>query len=323
MDVVKETLEAEKRIRPYIRETPLEFSPYLSQIGDCQIHLKLENFQHSGSFKARGALSKYLSLDDSDRERGIITASSGNHASAVAYVLHRFAGKGTIYLPHTTPQAKVNLLRLFGAELEFHGEYSVETEVYAQEMAKKQNRTYISPYNDLKVIGGQGSISIELTKQTEAIDAVLVPIGGGGLIAGIGGYLESVYKGIEVIGCETENSPAMSESVKAGKIIEMKYKPTLADGTVGGLEQGSITFPLCRDIVDDYLIVSEDEIAQSIRLILERHSLLLEGSAAMSVAAFLKHRERFKGKNLVLILTSSKIDLSTLKDILCTGHFKE
>jgi threonine dehydratase len=316
-DVVKETHEAEKRIRPFIRETPLEFSPYLSQMGNCQVHLKLETFQHSGSFKARGALSKYLSLDDSDREKGIITASSGNHASAVAYVLHKLAGIGTIYLPHTTPQAKVNLLRLYGAELKFQGKYSVETELFAQEIAQKQNRIYISPYNDMKVIGGQGTIGLELSKQIDAIDSVLVPIGGGGLIAGIGGFLKSVSEEIEIIGCETENSPAMSESVKAGRIIDVGYEPTLADGTVGGLEQGSITFDLCRDIVDDYILVSEDEMANSIRMILEKHSLLLEGSAAMPVAAFLKQKECFKKKNVVLILTSSKIDLDTLKKILC------
>jgi len=319
LDVAGETHRAEKRIRPHIRETPLEPSPYLDRIGRCRVQLKLETFQHSGSFKARGALSKYLSLKDSERQKGIITASSGNHASAVAYVLHRFAGKGTIYLPHTTPKAKVDLLRMYGAELEFHGEFSVETEVHAHKVAQKQGRVYISPYNDLKVIGGQGTIGIELLQRAKTIDSVLVPIGGGGLIAGIGGYLKSVKSGIEIIGCETENSPAMSESVKAGRIIEVPYIPTLADGTVGGLEQGSITFELCRDIVDDYINVSEDEMAHAIRLILEKHSLLLEGSAAMPVAAFLKQKDRFEGKNVVLILTSSKIDLDTLIDILCSS----
>ncbi|MFC2165709.1 threonine/serine dehydratase [Acidobacteriota bacterium] len=318
MDIAKETLEAEKRIREHIRETPADFSPSLSQIGACQSYLKLENYQHSGSFKARGALNKYLSLSDSDREKGIITASSGNHASAVAYVLHKFRGRGTIYLPYSTPQAKVDLLRLYGSDLEFYGEYSVETEAYAQEMAQKQNRVYISPYNDMKIIGGQGTIGIELLKEIEAINSVLVPIGGGGLISGIGGYLKSVNSDIEIIGCETENSPAMSESIKAGKIVDVGYKPTLADGTVGGMEQGSITFELCRKIVDDYILVSENEMARSIRLILEKHSLLLEGAAAMSVASFLKQRDRFKGKNIVLILTSSKIDLDTLEEILCS-----
>jgi threonine dehydratase len=320
LDMAKETHKAEKRIRPHIRETPLEPSPYLGRIGKCRVHLKLENFQHSGSFKARGALSKYLSLDDSERQKGIITASSGNHASAVAYVLHRFAGKGTIYLPHSAPKAKVDLLQVYGAELEFYGEYSVETELYAQKVAQKQGRVYISPYNDLKVIGGQGTIGIELLQRTKKADSVLVPIGGGGLIAGIGSYLKSVKSGIEIIGCETENSPAMSESIKAGRIIEVPYKPTLADGTAGGLEQGSITFELCRDIVDDYIIVSEEEMARSIRLILEKHSILLEGSAAMPVAAFLKQKDRFEGKNVVLILTSSKIDLDTIKAILCSSY---
>lgn len=317
MDVNKETHEAERRIRPFIRETPLEPSPYLSENGKCQVHLKLENFQHSGSFKARGALSKYLSLDDSEKQRGIITASSGNHAGAVAYVLHTFAGRGTIYVPHSTPQAKVDLLRLYKVNIEFNGHYSVETELYAQEIARKHHQVYISPYNDPKVIGGQGTIGIELSKQIEAIDSVLVPIGGGGLIAGIGGYLKSIAEGTEIIGCETENSPAMSESVKAGQIIQVGYQPTLADGTAGGFEQDSITFKLCQDIVDDYILVSEDEMARAIRLILDKHSILLEGSAAIPVAAFLKQRDRFKNKNVVLILTSSKIDLETLKKVLC------
>jgi len=316
MDVAKETHEAEKRIRPFIRATPLEYSPHLSRSGKCQVHLKLENFQHSGSFKARGALSKYLSLDDSDKEKGIITASSGNHASAVAYVLHKFAERGTIYIPHSTPQAKVDLLRLYGVALEFKGQYSVETEVYAQEIARKQEQVYISPYNDLKVIGGQGTIGIELLHEIDTIDSILVPIGGGGLIAGIGGYVKSVHKGIEIIGCETESSPAMSASIKAGQIIHVGYHPTLADGTAGGFEQGSITFKLCQDTVDDYILVSEDEMARAIRFILDKHSILLEGSAAMPVAAFLKQRDRFKNKNVVLILTSSKIDLETLKKIL-------
>ncbi|MBN1223976.1 MAG: threonine/serine dehydratase [Candidatus Aminicenantes bacterium] len=313
----KEVLAAEKRIRKHIRETPLESSPYLSQEGNCQVHLKLENFQHSGSFKARGALSKYLSLTDSDKERGIMTASSGNHGAAVAYVLNKFSGKGTIYVPHSTPRSKVELLRLYGVDLELYGDFSVETEAYAQEMAEKNGRTYISPYNDFKVIGGQGTIGIELLKQMNEIDTVLVPIGGGGLISGIGGYLKSAGKRIEVIGCETENSPAMSASIKAGKIIEVPYIPTLADGTVGGMEQGSITFDLCKKIVDDFILVSEEEMGQAIRLIVEKHHLVVEGAAAMPVAAFLKKTERFKGKNVVLILTSSKINLETLKEIIC------
>ena len=314
--ILKETLEAEKRIRQYTRETPLDPSPYLSQIGKSRVYLKLENIQHSGSFKVRGALSKYLSLSESEKEKGIITASSGNHGAAVAYVLNKFAGKGTICIPLSTPRSKVDLLRLYGADLEFYGECSIATEAYAQEKAKKNGLTYISPYNDLKVIGGQGTIGIELLTQVERIDAVLVPIGGGGLISGIGGYLKSVAKNIEIIGCETENSPAMSASIKAGKIIDVPYMQTLADGTVGGMEQGSITFELCKNIVDDYILVSEEEIAQAIRLIIERHYMILEGAAAMSVASFLKQKERFQGKNVVLLLTSSKIGIETLKEIL-------
>ena len=200
-DVKKEVLAAEKRIRKHIRETPLEPSPYLSQAGDARVFLKLESNQVTGSFKLRGALNKFLSLTAAQQKEEVITASSGNHAAALAYTLHKFGGRGVIYLPETVSPAKVQALRPYGVELKFFGDDCIQSETLARETAVKAERLFISPYNDPKIIGGQGTIGIELLRQMDNLDAVLVPVGGGGLISGIAGYLKAVNKNIEIIGC--------------------------------------------------------------------------------------------------------------------------
>lgn len=316
MDVRAEVLAAEKRIRSYIRRTPLEFSPALSRTGDASVHLKLENFQLSGSFKLRGAMNKLLSLSNEERSRGVVTASSGNHGAACAYAFQQFGVAGTIYLPETASTAKIDALRLYDAELKLHGRDIVEAERIARQVAEKENRVFLSPYNDPLVIGGQGTIGLELEEQVENIDAVIVPVGGGGLIAGIAGYLKSVNRAITVVGCQPENSAVMAHSLQAGQILDEESQPTLSDGTAGGIEQGSITFELCRDLVDDFVLLSEEEIRTALRLILQNHHLLLEGSGALSVAAFLQQKKQWKGKNVVLVLSGSKISLEALCEVL-------
>lgn len=316
MDVKKEVLEAEKRIRNHIRETPLEFSPYLSRLGNCRVYLKLENIQYSGSFKLRGAMNKFLSLSPEVRQKGVVTASSGNHGTACSYVLQKFGGRGMIYLPDYTSQAKIEAMRLLGANLEFFGDDCVKAEIEAKRIGEENGLVFISPYNDSKIIGGQGTVAVELMRQVKKIDAVLVPVGGGGLIAGIAGYLKSMDNTIKIIGCQPENSRVMYESIKAGKILDMASKPTISDGTAGGIEQGSITFDLCRRFVNDFVLVTEDEIKEAIRLILEKHCLLIEGGAALAVASFIKGKGRFIDKDVVLIITGSKISLDQLKEIL-------
>lgn len=314
--VSDEVIEAEKRIRKHIRETAVEFSPYLSQLGNCQVYLKLENMQITNSFKLRGAMNKYLSLTDIERKNKVITASSGNHGSAFAYVLKKFNGIGVIYLPENTSPAKIDALRMYGTDLIFYGNDCIKSELYAKNIAAKNRQVFISPYNDLKIIGGQGTIGIELKRQINNIDCVLVPVGGGGLISGIAGYLKPVDEKIEVFGCQPKNSPVMYESITAGKIIEMQSKPTISDGTAGGIEPGSVTFDICRELVDDFILVEEDEIKKAIRLILEKHFMLVEGGAALSVASFIKNIDRFKNKTVVLILSGSKISLNKLREII-------
>ena len=315
-DIIQNVIEAEKRIKKYIRETPVEFSQYLSEIGECNVYLKLENQQITGSFKLRGALNKVLSLP---KEKPVITASTGNHGLAVAHALNIVKGSGSIYLPINTAKTKVDALSYGKTELFFQGNDSQETEAYARKIAEKEGKTFISPYNDIEIIGGQGTIAVELIKQVETIDVLLVSVGGGGLISGIAGYLKSIKPDIDIIACFPENSPVMYESIKKGKIIEMVSKPTLSDGTAGGIEKGSITFNFCKSLIDDFILVTEEEIADAIKLIVEKHHMIIEGAAGVTVASFLKNREKFKNKNVVLILCGANIGFEQLKNIFCTN----
>ncbi len=315
--LIKETLEAEERIRKHIRETPLEYSPYLSQLGKSNVFLKLENIQITGSFKLRGATNKVLSLSDEEISRGLIAASSGNQGAAIAYLLNKFGFIGTICLPENAEKSKVESLLLYGANLKFFGTDCIQTEIFARKEAQRHGATLIPPYNDPKIIGGQATIAIELFRELKTFDAVLAPVGGGGLISGIAGYVKSCSPNVKIMGCQPENSPVMYESIKAGHIIEMESKPTLSDGSAGGIEKGSITFNICQKYVDDFILVSEEEIKNAILLCLKKHNMLIEGAAALSIAAYLKEKKRFKNKTVVLIISGSKISIDNLKTILC------
>ncbi len=316
IDIKKEALEAENRIRTHIRETPVDYSPYLSQSGNCKVYLKLENLQLSGSFKLRGVMNKIISLSEKERKTALVTASSGNHGAAFGYALNKLGLRGTIYMPSIANEAKIEGLRYYDADLKFHGTDCVETEVFARNTADKNHLVYIPPYNDLKIIGGQATIGIELRRQIENINTVLVPVGGGGLISGIAGYLKSLDKNIEIIGCQPENSAVMYESIKAGKIVEMESKPTLSDASAGGIEKDTITLDICKKYVDDFTLVTEEEIKEGIKLFIEKHNLLIEGTAALPAASYLKTIEKFKNKNVVLILSGARISLDQLKEVL-------
>ncbi|EHR78770.1 hypothetical protein OCC_10960 [Thermococcus litoralis DSM 5473] len=316
IDIAKEVLEAEKRIGKHIRETPLEYSPFLSKKGDANVYLKLENFQVTGSFKIRGVLNKLLSLSEEEKRKGLVTASSGNHGVAFAYATSFLGLRGIVFLPENASPAKVQDIRQYSVEIRFYGNDVVKTEEFARKFAEKNGMIYVPPYNDPKIIGGQGTIALELERQLENIDVVLAPVGGGGLISGIAGYLKEKTKNIEVIGVQPENSAVMYHSIKEGKIVEMESKPTLADGTAGGVEKDSITFELCRRYVDDFVLVNENEIAKAIVLMLEKHHMLIEGAAALPVAAYLEELERFRGRNIVLVISGCRISLDTLRKVL-------
>lgn len=316
MDVSADAVRAEGAIRSYVRETPLEHSLPLSALLQCQVYLKLENMQHTGSFKVRGAMNRLLSLSAEQRARGVVAASSGNHGIAVAFGLHRLGLRGIVFVPQTASSTKRDAIRAYGAEVRVYGEDCVLTEEYARAYARQHEMAYISPYNDAAVIAGQGTIGVELHRQGEQIDAVFVAVGGGGLISGIAGYLKTVRPALTVVGCSPRSSPVMFESLKAGRIVEMESAPTLADGTAGGIEAGALTFPLCQQLIDTRVQVSEEEIRRAMLLIMQTHHQLIEGAAGVVVAALFQQQERFRGQHVALVLCGANVSLEVLRLIL-------
>lgn len=316
MILPEEIVQAEARLRPHLKETPLDHSLYLSRLTGCQVYVKLENLQHTGSFKARGALNKMLMLSPEQKIPGVAAASTGNHGAAVAFGAHRLGINSLVFVPENASPAKVEAIRRLGAEIRVHGNDSVITEIFARAYAEKNSMTYISPYNDEQVIAGQGTIGVELARQLDAIDAVFVALGGGGMIAGIASYLKAIRREIKIIGCSPQNSCVMIESIKAGRVLELESLPTLSDGTAGGVETDALTLPLCRELVDDYVTVTEEEIREALLSFIETHHLLIEGSAAVAIAAFLKQAGNFHGKNVVIVICGGNIGLTRLKSIL-------
>ncbi|MEJ2751283.1 MAG: threonine/serine dehydratase [Chloroflexota bacterium] len=319
-DAVEMVSEAEKRIRPTIRRTFLDPSPYYSARSGADVYFKCENLQHTGSFKVRGALNKILSLPEAEWARGIVTASTGNHGAACAFAMQQVGAKGIVFVPDTAIPAKLEAVRRLGAEIRTVGSDSIESELYARSFATEHGMTYVPPYNDPYVIGGQGTIAVELIEQMPgaavAPDAVFVSVGGGGLIGGIASYLKSVRPDVQVFGCSPQNSQVMALSVQAGELLDLPSLPTISDGTAGGVEAGSITFPLCRDYVDQYIAVSEEEIAASLREFMGVQHMLIEGSAAVAIAGFLKTAGQFQGARIAIVLCGANISLEALKEIL-------
>ena len=309
--IYQEVLFAYLRIEKHVRKTPLEYSPMLSN-EKTDVYLKLENMQFMGSFKIRGAFNKIISLEGKE----VVTASTGNHGMSTAYALSKIGGKGRIFLPHKASKSKITSLDQFtdNVDLQFEGDDSVDTEIFARKFADENNIEFVSPYNDEMIIAGQGTIGIELKEQLGEIDNIFITIGGGGLVSGIASFIKKEFPQCRIIGCLPENSPVMYESVKAGKVISMESKDTISDGSAGGLEEGSITFELCRELVDDYVLVSEGEIKNAMRDIFEKHRIVIEGAAGVAVAAFTQIKETVSG-NTVIIICGGNIDIEQFKKV--------
>lgn len=316
-DIKQAVYTAETQIRPYIRTTPLDYSLPLSAMTNSRVYLKCEHLQYTGAFKLRGAFNKLLSLDASQKQQGIVTASSGNHGAAVALGLKTLEIPGIIFVPENVSPTKAANIRNYSNSLQFYGTDCMHTEMHAIAYAQQNNMVYISPYNDHQIIAGQGTIALELSQQLKTIDALFVPVGGGGLIAGIAGFIKAVSPKTQIFGCLPEHSPVMAESIKAGKILEMETRPTLSEATAGGIEPNAITFDLCKQYVDDYFLVSEQEIKQAILTLIQTHHQLIEGASAVALAALLKNTSQFEGKNVVVILSGANISLDILKTAIC------
>ena len=312
---LKESCQAAyNNIKKYIVKTPLIHSKNLSSISDSNVFLKLENFQHTGSFKLRGAMNKILNLPD--KSIGVVAASSGNHGAAVAYSLRNLKMKGLVYVPENAVPSKVKLMKKYGVEVRYSGNDCLIAESSAISYAEENNLSFVSPYNDIDVISGQGTIGVEMINQMKDLDVVFITVGGGGLISGVGGYLKSINSNIKIIGCSPENSPVMKVSLNKGKIIEFDSLPTLSEGSAGGIERDSITYNFCEEFIDDFYLVSEEEIAENIKFFIANEKLLIEGAAAVSVAAFLKNKKLFKGMNVGIVICGGNIGNDTLKSIL-------
>lgn len=307
MDILAEVARAEQRIRPWVRETPLQRSAPLSDGSGASVFLKLENLQHTGSFKARGAFSRLLALSDAERARGVIAASTGNHGAAVAYAMRTLGIPGRVVVPGDADQAKVGAIRSLGAEVEVHGDDSAVSERHARAAAAREGATYVSPYNDPLVVGGQGTVGVELARQMPSAAAVYIALGGGGLLAGVAAYLKSVWPGVQIIGASPERSAVMIESIRAGRILSLPSAPTLSDGTAGGVEDDAITFAPCRALADTLVTVTEEEIGDSMRLMRRAHQATVEGAAGVAIAAALRERDRWRGGTIVVIVCGGNI----------------
>ena len=316
LDVPQLVLDAIERCRDYLLPTPLEYSMYLSDRIEGEVWLKLDLMQRTASFKFRGAVNKILSLTETELDKGVVSTSTGNYALAVAEAVKIRDRRATIYVAEDLEPSRLALLRSHGLDLVIHGEHAWDAEKEARRVAKEQDKTYVSPYNDPVVVGGQGTCGYEISEQLPDLDAALFACGGGGLLTGSAGWLKSHNPKIEAFGVSPKNSPVMYESMRANEIVEMETSPTLADTCAGGVDLDSITLPLCRRYVEEILLLTESEIEASIRLLFEQHRLVVEGSGALGVGGLLKHKERFKGKKVVAVVCGRNINLEVFKRII-------
>lgn len=307
---------AANRIAPYVRQTPLEHSPFFSDQTGGSVWLKLENLQLTGSFKLRGAFNKLLSLTADERRRGAVAASSGNHGAAVAWAMSRLGVEGIVFVPEHTSSVKLDAIRRAGARVEYFGKDGLDTELHARQYADERGMHYLSPYNDAAVIAGQGSCGVEIAKQLDRVDAVFVAVGGGGLIGGVGAFLRSAFPRIEIVGCQPAASAVMAESVRSGTILDLPSAPTLSDGTAGGIERDSLTFELCRKLVNEFVLVSEEQIAAAMRDFIDAQHMLLEGAAGVALAGLRKKALDCRGRNVVVIICGANISRETLRKII-------
>ena len=316
MNFPEDVVTAADRVRSYIRKTHLTHSRPFSDLVNADVWFKLESLQITGSFKARGAVNKILSLKDQEKEQGVVSASTGNHGAAVAYAAGELNIGCTIYVPGDASPTKLENMEQFGAKIKVHGDDCIKAEEKARQVSISTGETYVSPYNDPFVMAGQGTLGVEIESQCDGLDVIIISVGGGGLIGGTAGYLKSVWPEIHVIGCSPENSAVMIHSMKAGRVLDLESRPTLSDGTAGGIEENSITFPICCNVIDESVLVTENEIKNAMITYMEKEHQLLEGAAGTAVAALIKKKDDLHGKRVGVVICGGNISLDTVREIL-------
>jgi len=313
LDKFEEATEAVKRV---IIRTKLIYSEYFSQTTGNKVFLKPENMQFTGAYKVRGAYYKISTLSQEDRDKGLITASAGNHAQGVAYAAKLYNAKAVIVMPTTTPLIKVNRTKSYGAEVLLYGSVYDEACQYALELAKEHGYTFIHPFNDEVIATGQGSIAMEIFKDLPTVDIILVPVGGGGLLAGVATLAKQLNPNVKIIGVEPAGANCMQESLKAGHVVTLPNVETIADGTAVKTP-GDIIFPYIQKYVDEIITVEDQELIVNFLDMIENHKMVVENSGLLTVAA-LKHLN-CKDKKVVSILSGGNMDIITVASIVQHG----
>jgi threonine dehydratase len=311
----KEVLDAKATISESVNRTPLLYSKFFSEICGGEVYLKLENLQVTNSFKIRGALNKILHLTEEEKRLGIVTASAGNHAQAVAIAAEKLRLPVKIVVPKTTPKIKLNEIKKHQVELILHGDIYDEAEQFAIDLAKRDELTYVSAYNDRFIIAGQGTIGLEILEELPTVTLIIVPVGGGGLISGIGLAVKSTKPAVRIIGVQSEASPVMYESLRAGRLVDTELQESIADGLYGGVEKGSMTFEMIQRYVDDLWLVKEKTIRKAINLFWKEEKQVAEGSGAAPIAALLENGSGVTGQTVVAVISGGNIDEQLFQNI--------
>lgn len=309
-------LEAHAGIRPQVRVTPFERSRGLSALLDCDVWLKCEHLQPTGSFKIRGATNKIRVLGAAARETGVLTASTGNHGQAVARAGALANVPVTVYLSAATEPVKKQAIEALGARLVIVDGPPMDAELQARRDAHAQGKPYISPYNDPDVVAGQGTLGVELAHDAADLDAVFISVGGGGLIGGTGTALQRLRPATRIVGVWPENSPCLLRALEAGRIIDVPEQPTLSDGTAGAVEPGSVTFPLCQAVINETVTVTETQIAAAMRHIAESERWIVEGAAGVALAGLIRRAPAYRGRKVAVVLCGRNIALNKFVDTL-------
>lgn len=309
---------ARERIRDVIYHSPCPYSLQLSRLCGAEVYCKLDHLQITGSFKERGARNKLLLLSPEQRKHGVIAASAGNHALALAYHGHELGIAVTVVMPKWAPLIKVTNCRGFRADVIQLGDSFDEARAHARMLAQQKGFTYVHGFDDADVIAGQGTMGLEILEDVPDVDAVIVPVGGGGLIAGVGLAVKSLRPQVRVIGVEPHNAPTLRASLEAGRVTRIETRPTLADG-LAIAEVGKLCFEIARDVVDDLVMVDEAQIAMSVLRLLELEKTVVEGAAAVPLAAALRRSLGLEGKKVVLCLCGGNIDVTVISRIIERG----
>lgn len=306
-----EILKATKRLKRKTYETPLIYSHKLSQIFGVEVYLKLENLQKTRSFKFRGAYNMISQLSEEDKNRGIITASSGNHGIAVSYISQILGLKAKIVMSKNASKKKIKRCREFGVEVILMGENYDEAEAYCKKLVKEQKLTYVSSYEDPRVIAGQGTIAYEILEQNPEINMILVPVGGGGLISGIAIWAKALDPEIRVIGVQTTKARTMYESFKARRVIDIPAEPSLADGLAGKISP--ITLNIVLRYVDEIILVDDEKLMKTVLWAIENENQIIEPSGAVGIAAILQHKIKPSHKTkMAIVISGGNIDISKM-----------